>query len=748
MPRQSTTFDEPDTSLIDAEAQDTEQSPEEAAAQIKKDNEERVAILDGLAKSIEDKLKARVPLRARKENEWRKAESLYHAPLNNSDNDLPETPFESKPTSKRRPYPNIVRIKCDTAIANNVSMQFAGGTEKNWDLAPPANNTDPNESAKCRLMEAEIETQLASTKYMMKSRKAITDRVILGTGALKGPVNTGKRRIKYERLAGGEWVPKVSDEKTPSLEQVSPWRLYPDMTVNDFEDSLDMIEIHSLRPLELAVLAENPGFDGDTIRKILKGDEGNDAINPATYNSEVLMSIKAEDWARNPYLYKDRYLVTEYHGPVSYDDAMKLGLDPTYQSPTMDYYGEVWVCAGKVIRMELENIEGHYETPYAMTTWKNDPTSPFGYGHPLLLADAQKVITQTYHMILDNAALTSGTQVAMYHKYIQPIDNDWTIRPNKVWLLTDPAAKIEEAIKFFTPTNNISSIMPVLALTREFADEESATSGIASGMASPELTDTATGQLMMRQGSTTLLDFMAEDYDDQVTEKIIRRWYAWNMQYNPKDEIKGDYLIDVKSSSQYKNKQMHVRDLERLSMEYSQNPLMQDMINGDELTRARLTLMHIPYGDIVRTPEQIEQARQQRSQAPDPKMIEMQIKMAQVENEKARLELDKQNQQFEQQKAMYMAQMEWQEKMGSNQARMAEAQAQVITAQSERQIEMFKLAQKDKQFSAKLNNDQSIAKLSTDAQVFLESMRQATKERDQHLTEQELQIKRETGEGI
>jgi hypothetical protein len=113
MPRQSTTFDEPDTSLIDAEAQDTEQSPEEAAAQIKKDNEERVAILDGLAKSIEDKLKARVPLRARKENEWRKAESLYHAPLNNSDNDLPETPFESKPTA------SAVRIL--TSFASSVT---------------------------------------------------------------------------------------------------------------------------------------------------------------------------------------------------------------------------------------------------------------------------------------------------------------------------------------------------------------------------------------------------------------------------------------------------------------------------------------------------------------------------------------------------------------------------------------------------------------------------------------------------
>ena len=67
----------------------------------------------------------------------------------------------------------------------------------------------------------------------------------------------------------------------------------------------------------------------------------------------------------------------------------------------------------------------------------------------------------------------------------------------------------------------------------------------------------------MKHSSTTLLDFLAEEWDDQVTEKIIRRYHAWNMQYNPKPEIKGDYVIDVKSATEYKNKQMYIRDLER-----------------------------------------------------------------------------------------------------------------------------------------------------------------------------------------
>ena len=77
-------------------------------------------------------------------------------------------------------------------------------------------------------------------------------------------------------------------------------------------------------------------------------------------------------WGKNPYMYKNRYQVLEYHGPVAYDDLMKLGLEPTYESPTKEYFGEVWTCCGIVIRMELENIEGYYETPYCTSTWKRD----------------------------------------------------------------------------------------------------------------------------------------------------------------------------------------------------------------------------------------------------------------------------------------------------------------------------------------------------------------------------------------
>lgn len=707
-------------------------------------DQQRIEILDRLAKKVEDLFQKRANQRATKEIEWDRARQLYNAPLQGSNTTLPELPFDSNSTKPRRPEPNIVRTKCDVAISNCVSLQFAAG-EKNWDLFPPANSTDPKVTEACRNMSKEIETQLCASKYAMHSRRAMEDRVILGTGVLKGPVNTGKMRVEYIQ-EGTDWVPQVSTTYTPKVEHVSLWRFYPDDTVTDFSESEDVIEVHPMSPVDLSLYIKHPGFDGEAIKSILVGDAHGEAVRPTEYN-DSLAGMKAQIWERNPYLYKDRYLVLEYHGPVTYDDLEKLGLQPTYESPTALYYGEVWVCCGKVIRMELENIEGYYETPYSASVWKRDPSSPFGYGHPLLLADAQQVVTSTYHMILDNASLTSGPQFAIYNKYIQPIDGDWTLSPGKGWLLTDPTVSVQEAIQFFNPTNVIADIMPVLELARQFADEESATMAFG-GLQSPQTQESATGNLLMQHASTTLLDFMAEEWDDQVTEKIIRRYYAWNMQYNDNPAIKGDFYIDVKSSSEYKNKQMFVRDLERLQMETAQNPNMAMVINSDELVKARLALMHLPSNKIVKTDPEIAQARQEASQKPDPAMIEAQTKMMLAQTAQGKLELDKQRLQFDAHQAMQTAQWEHEEKMGSNQARLAEANASVLKAQLDNQTEQLKLAQKDTHMAAQLATKQQIAAVHDQANVFTASMQDEREAQSQELTARELALKEQGKEGI
>lgn len=710
----------------------------EEATDESQDEVERKRILDSLAKKVEALFSKRANQRINKDGEWDTCLTLYHAPLANGDNYYSDKPFDNKPL-RNRPTPNIVRTKVDTAIANSVSMQFAAA-EKNWDIFPPANNTDAEVAAACARMSKEIEAQLDACNYQLEARRAIEDRIMLGTGIMKGPVNTGKLKTKFVKI-GDSWVPKATTDYAPSITCVRPWRFYPDMDVETFAESCDAIEYHPMTALDLSLKRKHPGFDAEAITSILSKEDG---IAGETYNTDYYTTVKAGVWSSR-YMYKDRYTVLEYHGPITYDEVCKLGLEPTYDSPTQEYYGEVWVCCGKVIRLELENIEAQYETPYAVAVWKRDPTSPFGFGHPLLLADAQRVVTASYHMILDNASLTSGPQMSMYQQYIQPVDGSYEITPNKVWLLTDPSVSIKDAINFFTPTNVIGNILPVLQLARNFADEESAT---ISPVSSPQNVDSATGQLILASNSTTILDFLAEEWDDQVTEKTIRRCYAWNMQYNPKEDIKGDFVVDVKSSSEYKNKQMYIRDMERLSVEMTQNPAMAEWINPKALVMARLNLMHIPDNKIVYTDEEHAAEMQKKQGQVDPNVLQMQIAQAEAARADRELDLQEQKLQFETQQAQQREAWEHEEKMGSNYARVQEAQAQVIKATMIKDGELIKLAAKDRQLAAKMRADVAMNSNNNDAKIFMETMRQQQKAVANQLTGAELDMKAEFGTGI
>ena len=209
-----------------------------------KEDKARLEILDKLGQKITDLFQERVKMRKNKEIEWDQARRLYDSPLRGSATEAPERPFDAKDAARRRPEPNIVRTKCDTAIANCVSLQFAGG-EKNWDMFPPANNLDEAVTAACRAMSKEIETQLANTKYAMHARKAMEDRVILGTGVLKGPVNTGHMQIEYYK-EGDQWIPRVTQNMYPKVCHVPLWRFYPDMSVADFYECCDAIEVHPM----------------------------------------------------------------------------------------------------------------------------------------------------------------------------------------------------------------------------------------------------------------------------------------------------------------------------------------------------------------------------------------------------------------------------------------------------------------------------------------------------------------------
>lgn len=715
---------------------------------------ERKEALSTLAGSIERKFSDISGRRSRKEREWLDATRLYLGNLSAYGRGTPtkERPHGDTNASKSSPEHNLVKQKCKTAIAQGISMQFAGG-DKNWDIqATPSPEIDPIQAnIMAEEMELEILDQLDECKYGMQCRKAIESRVNLGTGILKGPVPSKKGRIRYEaitdEIGNTVYIPSTTFDSKPVVTWVDPWFFFPDDSVNCIDDAEFTTELHPMNKTQLEKLRNNPGFIEEAIEELLK-------LKPDEYKSAALTEYTSlTDSAVD--LFKDKYAVIEYHGPVNATAFNALNVETSCEEyEEGKYFGEVWVCQGKVIRLELSPLEAVHELPYAVCTWSDDPGSIFGFGLPLEIVDAQRIANAALAMLLDNSSDSSSPQVVINKSLVEPANGVWELSPGKAWLATDymlSSDSVQNAFQFFNVPNVQEALTAVLGMAREFAQEESGIPQIAAGIQSPQVgSDSATGLAILQQASTTISDMLAETWDDRITEKIIRRMYHYNMQYNPNPAIKGDFEVDVKSSTEYRNKQLYIRDLEKLSVEAAQNPAMAEVINMQELTRARLSMMHLPTKTIIKTAEQIAQEQEQAAQnppPPDPALIKAQVEQARLQLEEARLQLEREKMQFEQTQAQQREQWEFMERMNSGEARRLESQARVLEAQLQYQTEMAKLAQRDNEVKSKIMADIDKANMNAQVQKFLAGVDVSMKAQDIKLKQEEAEIKRTQGTG-
>lgn len=702
---------------------------EEAEREARRIREE---LLESLACAVEDKFQMRARNRAAKENQWIRSAELYYGKLAFTGTLIDrETPFELV-NYGNRPDVNIVRSKCNIAIAQTYSMQFGTGN-KNWDLWAGKNNKDALNEEAASNMSTTIEEQLEASRYAHVCWKGMRDRVIVGSCVLKGPASVGKLVRTYKTLEGSStWIPDLTVDYSPELKHVNPWFFYPDETVADIENLGDTIEVHPKSALELKKLMKHEGFDPEAIVRVLEKQ-------PEEYRNESWKDY-AKISENNANLFKNKYLVLEYHGPITRTQLDKLEIEPQYDSINDEYYGEVWVCEGEVIRVELEAIEGSFRSPYYMSVWEKDPASVFGFGVPLMMEDAQRVVNETWHMILDNSAQSSGVQVGMHKHLLEPANGKWELGPGQIWYVTDAGSTVQEALQFFTTPNVTGALVPVMQLAQGFAEEESGIPLITAGLQSPEAVDSATGQLVMQQASTTLLDFMSEEWDNSITEPVITAWYSWNMQYNPDPDIKGHFEVDVRTSSQYKNKQLHIRDLEKLSVEAAQNPSMAKYVNMDQLTKLRLTLMNIPDKSILKSEEQIaeEEAAAAANPQPQPELMELQLKARELALKEAQLQFETQQQQ---QRELW----EHKERMLAGQARFVESQARVAVSQNEKETEMIKLAQRSEEAAARLLTQEKIARENNQTKAFIQAMAESRKQEEVDTYKAELEYKRQTG---
>tara|TARA_B110000858_G_scaffold198272_1_gene263642 strand:+ start:1411 stop:3618 length:2208 start_codon:yes stop_codon:yes gene_type:complete len=531
-------------------------------------------------------------------------------------------------------FANITRHKADSAEARLADMLFPTD-DKNWGIQPTpvpelqdmkrkgGMGVDPNgaevdlaveairlmeEAARrAKAMENEIDDQLNQCDYNSEGRDVIHDAVLLGTGILKGPVVEGRYRKSWMNAKEGQAL-EVVQEIAPCARRVSPWDWFPDMSATRLAEVEFQFERHHFTRSEMSNIAQLPGFNEDAIRQVLTSDKG----RATAANDNYIAQLREISGYAGELGNDNRYEVWEYHGPIDRDDLEAAGLD-CCEDELDTITGTVWFCGNKVLKVSLNPLATQ-EMPYSIFCFSDDDSSIFGVGVPYLLRNTQSVYNSAWRMIMDNSGLSSGPQIVVNRQIIEPADGDWTITPKKVWFLKDKTRQVHEAFGSFEISSHQAELANILQISRMLADEETSVPAIAQGI-ERGASQTAQGMSMLMNNANIVMKRAVKVWDDNVTRKMLRRFYDYNMQFSDKQEIKGDFQIDARGSSAMMAREMQMQAMGGL-MNLAQSPAFGPLTKFPELYRMALRQMQIPVGEIVKSDDEIAAEQQQMSQQP------------------------------------------------------------------------------------------------------------------------------------
>jgi hypothetical protein len=471
------------------------------------------------------------------------------------------------------------------------------------------------------LMEKEIDDQLTECRYQTVKRRQIDCAVKLGTGVTKGPVTGDKVRRGWKPdPETGEHRLDISTGQQPAYRYVDIWGFFPDMDATCIEESNGDFERHLMNRRMLRQLALLDGFDKDAIRRLL-------TLAPSTTAPAYLAQLR-NIRAATQQVTGDLYHVFEYSGPFEPEDMRDIALSLINSQdskisgiaqealsqveevdPLAVVNGCMWFCQGEVLKFSIYPYDSG-ETMYSVFNLVKDEASIFGYGMPAIIRDPQSALNGAFRAMMDNAGVSSGPQIVIDMQNIEPEDGDYRLKPRKVWRAKNGIQKENPPFQLFHVETHQEQLANIILMCNQFIDTMSAVPQMIQGqtgeVGAQNPAQTALGMALLHNSANVVFRSIVKNFDDDVTTPDIRRAYDWNMQFNQKPEIKGDYEVDARGSSVLLMRELQAQNLMVIAIQLGGHPIYGPMLRNRELLKKIFQSYMIPSDEVMLTDDEID----------------------------------------------------------------------------------------------------------------------------------------------
>lgn len=614
----------------------------DAVKEVLTNPEKNMDLMEAFGSRLRGQFTVNESYRRAKELEWieslRQYKGLYD----------PDVKIEA---SNSKVYPKITRSKVNVVLSRLHEMLFPD-TDKNWEIEPTpepkiAKNvvkqialslTQVGEDGKvvlpsvddlkmgisdfckitCSKMSSEIDDQLTEMNYPEETKRVLRSGLMYGTGVLKGPMIKGRTKRIWEPKGDGDYEEAVRNEDVPFYQFVRIWDFYPDMTTEDIEKADGFFERHVMTKHDLRQLLKREDFFSDEIREYMNNHPNGDYVPK---NWEVDLQVIEVEAGAGREGYKvtsssaakddigratnrqmgNKYELLEFWGYVDGSDLAACGL--SVDDPTIEYGANVWVLGGTPIKVTLfDDALKMYKVFY----YEKDETSIFGEGLPRIMRHSQIAISAGARMVLDNAACVSGPQVEINVDLLIPGTDYNSFYPRKIWYRMGKGIDSQyPAIRSLQFESHIPELLSIIDAFKQFGDEETTLPTWMIGqMMNNETAQATSGRYSM---ITISIKDVVKNFDT-FTEGVIRDLYAWNMEFNPRQDIKGDYGVKPRGVSSLVMKEIRMQALNQLQSTMA--PEDWDYVDRGEFLRERLKAHDINIK--LHSEEQVAKIREER----------------------------------------------------------------------------------------------------------------------------------------
>jgi hypothetical protein len=504
-------------------------------------------------------------------------------------------------------------------------------------------------------MEREINDQLGESYYASRVRDVVSDACKVGVGILKGPVATMRPARKWAQGDDGGFAMNRNVDKRPEVTRVSFWNFFPDPDALSMDDCDTTFERHILSEGRFQTMAKAYEWSKTAARDILKQGPQSLESTEMHFLSELR---KNDDGAMSGQT--KHFVVWEYHGALllneistlltamgNTDDAAAFmaDFDPLDSIKVIIFFAQ-----GRLLKISPYYPLDSGETLYSVFTFEKAEASILGgVGVPWLMRNEQDMLNSAIRMMMDNSALSVGPQIFLDSTKVSPVNGSWKFTPRKFWEMkgqelgsTNPPIIVQNI-----PSNQ-AQLQGIIDVAMRLIDEVVALPIIAQGEQGAHVTQTASGMAMLMDSANVVFREVIKNFDDDLTTPTIRRMYDWNMQFSPKDEIKGDMNTEATGVSVLLMKQIESEQLLYVVNTLSVHPIAGPAIMTYKALRLAMQRMSIDPDQILATPEEFEaklkSIAESESQKQDPDVIRAQTSLQVAEIDSASRKMQAENQ--------------------------------------------------------------------------------------------------------